>query len=161
MGIIHEWFCAEHGEFEGTHPICPALGCRSQEVIKEIRTPRATSTGLAKRTDASLRRTAEMYGQSNFKSAKEGESSKANSQASQVLWGDEGAKMIGKPLTQAFAPAQFNITDQSTGKRAVWTDYGGVPTVANDSQLLNKVTPKAVETIVAGNEKELKRQLSK
>jgi hypothetical protein len=160
MGIIHEWFCAEHGEFEATHAICPALGCRSREVVKEIRTPRAVGTGLAKRTDAGLRRTAEAYGQSDFKSAKEGESSKANNQAAQVLWGDEATKVLGRPLTQAFAPSQFNITDQATGKRGVWTDFGGVPTVANESHLLDNVTPKAVETIVSQNEKQMRKQLN-
>jgi hypothetical protein len=161
MGIIHEWFCGDHGEFEGTHGICPAFGCDSHDVVKEHRTPVGIKSDSTKRFDAGIRETARSYGQSDFNSAKrEGDSSKANSQADQVLWGDEGARMLGKPLTQAAAPAQFQITNPETGKKETWTDRGGVPNVigSKDSPF-NQVTPKAVEKTISKHENEMVKKV--
>jgi hypothetical protein len=159
MPIIHEWFCADHGAFEGSHGICPHFGCASREVIKEFRTPRGLKSHATKRFDAGIARTAEAYGQSNFRSAnREGDTSKVIADGP-VLWGDAGSKFLGKPLTQAAAPAQFEVTNQQTGKKEKWTDYGGVPTLAKESTQLNKVTPKAVETIVSDKEGSMRTKL--
>lgn len=161
MGVIHEWFCADHGEFEGTHAICPCFGCDSSDVVKEHRTPIGMKSDSTKRFDAGIRETARSYGQSDFKSAtREGDSSKAHNQAAQVLWGDAGAKLLGKPLTQAAAPAQFQITNQETGKPEVWTDRGGVPNVIGTKESpFNQVTPKVVEKTVSKHENEMKKKV--
>lgn len=146
MPIIHEWFCAQHGEFEGSHPICPHLGCDSAEVVKEHRTPPKLKSDTTKRTDAGLKRTAEMYGQSNFKSAREGESSKANSRADGMLWGDQAAQFIGKPLTQAHQEVAYTFKDKE-GKAQQWVDRGGMRTVASEVGITQRVLPAAEVTI--------------
>jgi len=160
MPVIHEWECKEHGTFEGSHPICPNWGCKSDKVTKVFLTPRGIMSGTTKATDASVRRTAEQYGQSDFKSAKrEGDSSKAGNQGDQVLWGNAGAQFLQKPLTQAAAPASFNITNQETGRKEVWKDYGGLPTVANESTMLNSTRPPFKDVTVAPNDKEMRAKI--
>lgn len=157
--LIKEWSCAQHGPFEGSHPICPEMGCDSSDVKREIRTAPATKSDATKRFDDGIRKTAEMYGQSDFKSARAGESSKANSQASQVLWGDKASRFLGRPLQQAHVPQQFNIQDRE-GNARVWTDKGGMATAADDIGITRSVLPPA-ERMVASNEKEMRKSVTK
>jgi hypothetical protein len=159
MSILKEWFCADHGEFECSHPICPTPGCESREVIREIRTAPGFKSDVTKRTDAGLRRTAQMYGQSNFRSAKEGESSKADNRANEMIWGLEaGAKVIGRPLTAAHVPTTYNFKDESGAPRQ-WTDRGALINLANEAGLTQRVLPIPAETISHMGDKDNARKI--
>lgn len=159
MAIIKEWFCAEHGEFEASHPICPALGCDSSDVIQEHRTPPAIMSDTTKRTDAGLRKTADSYGLSNLRSAKEGESAKPNNQADGVLWGEQAQKFLGVPLTQAHVPVTYNVKNDK-GEAQQWTDRGGMRTAANDIGITRSVLPPAERTFDA-KDKQARERVTK
>lgn len=128
MSVIKEWFCADHGDFEASHPICPAIGCSSKEVIREIRTAPKIGSASTKRTDAGLRRTAESYN-IDLRSAKEGESSKVQARGSEVIWGlDNAQARIGMPAeAMLHKPRTYEVKDKETGQMQKWVDkYGGM-----------------------------------
>lgn len=155
--VIKEWFCGEHGSFEGSHPICPNLGCESREVIREFRTAPAFKSDGTKRTDAGLRKTVDDYRLGDLKSARPGESSKAHSRADGLLWGDDAQKFIGKPLTAAHVPAAFDVKDES-GHKSRWVDPGGMRMVANEMGITQSVLPKAE---ITGHLKDKPAQVTK
>jgi hypothetical protein len=155
--IIKEWFCGEHGAFEGSHAICPVIGCESAEVVREIRTAPGFKSDITKRTDAGLRKTAEGLGLSNLRSAKVGESAKPRAAGTELLWGDAGAKMLGKSLTEAHQPAAFDIKTPE-GQQAKWVDRGGMVELAN-AGITQRVLPVAAERTVSANDQKLRAQV--
>ena len=96
--ILNDYKCPRHGIFEGSHPICPEFGCNSQGVEKVFLKVNVKSAMTA-RADAGFKKSAEIYQQTDWKTAKEGELAKANNRADLVKWGDEGAKFLGKSPT--------------------------------------------------------------
>ena len=70
MAVIKEFKCAKHGDFEGTHPICPHLGCASENVVRDFRTPVGVSQGRYARFDRGLRNTSERMGIGDFRTAR-------------------------------------------------------------------------------------------
>ena len=104
MAIMKEWRCLIHGEFDGTHPICPGPRCASKVVVQEFRTAPGAKSARTKFTDAGLRKSADMYGINNFKSAKPGEVSFAGRSdpalGQKVLWGDECKQVFGQSFSQ-------------------------------------------------------------
>lgn len=158
--IIKEWFCSEHGDFEGSHAICPALGCESAEVIRVFHTAPGMKSDNTKRFDDGVRRSAELYQQSDYRSAKAGESSKANNQAASVLWGSNAQDFLakgGRDITTAHQPASYNITDKE-GKKSTWTDHGGMRTVANEVGITKNRLP-AAERIIPTNDQEMRKKI--
>lgn len=109
MAVMKEWNCLEHGEFESTHAICPASGCESRAVKQEFRTPPTIRSGTMKRFDAGIRRSSDMMGGKNFRTAKAGEASfggdAGKENGMQVLWGDESRKVLGQSFAQLSANA--------------------------------------------------------
>jgi hypothetical protein len=110
MAIIKEWACLVHGEFVGSHPICPAMGCDSRAVHQEFRTAPAIRHNGTTRTDAGLRKSAEMYGINNFRSAKPGEAAyggdKGKALGMEVLWGNDVQKTMGRSFAELSSAAQ-------------------------------------------------------
>lgn len=98
--MLNDYECAKHGIFECSHPICPTPGCASANV-KKVFTKVNTKSEMTSRTDAGMRRSAEMYNQSDWKTAHEGESSKANNRAAELKWGDDAASFLGGNLETA------------------------------------------------------------
>lgn len=105
LGVIKEWCCALHGEFEASHAICPADGCASTAVVREFRTAVTVGRDSTRRFDAGIRRSANMYHQSDWKSARAGEMSKVTTGGG-VLWGDESRKVLGRSFGELTAIAQ-------------------------------------------------------
>jgi hypothetical protein len=108
MAVLKEWACIIHGPFESTHAICPGEGCDSSAVVREFRSAPAFKSDYTKRTDAGIRRSADMYRINNFRSAKEGEAAyggdKAKAMGTEIIWGTgpQFQKMMagaGQPLT--------------------------------------------------------------
>ena len=108
--ILKEWACLEHGPFEGSHAICPALGCDSRAVTQEFRTPVGIRSGLTSRTDAGIRKSSDMYKISNFRSARDGEASYGGDRSKElgmeVLWGNDVQKKMGRSFAEMSSAAQ-------------------------------------------------------
>lgn len=64
MGVMKEYFCFAHGEFEAEQPVCPA-GCTTN-IEREYRTAPAARSGKTKATDAALERLAQRFGYSDL-----------------------------------------------------------------------------------------------
>lgn len=155
--ILKEWFCSEHGDFEGTHAVCPAMGCESAEVIRVFRTAPAFKSDTTKRTDAGLRKTAEGLGLSNLHSAKEGEHARPRGQGDELLWGDKASNFIGRPLTEAHQAQSFDIKTPE-GQQGRWVDRGGIVELAN-AGITKNVLPVAAERTVSANDSKLRAQV--
>ena len=160
MAILKEWRCATHGSFDSTHPICPNFGCDSSQVEREFRTPVSVGSSLTRRTDASLRKSAEFMGISNWNSAKEGESSFAGravqeneTVGSKVLWGNETEKVLGRALPQLIGMAQqpFHHT-RPDGTEVTLTRNNALAEAASEMGITTRALPKAREiTYAAGD----------
>lgn len=162
MSVVKEWFCGEHGDFESSHAICPQFGCASKEVIRVFKTPPKIRSGMTTRTDAGLRRTAESYN-IDLRTASEGESSKKNNRAAEMIWGlDNAQKKLGMPDPAALLhrPTSYQVKDTDTGKLKTWTDkYGGMQeagAIVGNTELF----ASRVEKTISKDEAKLKKQLT-
>ena len=158
MAVIKEFRCALHGAFDGTHPICPEMGCLSENVEREFRTPVSIGSSGTQRFDRGMRRTAEMMNISDWKRAdRAGDSSFAGRGTdaplgTQVLWGNEVAKhpeMGGRSfasLTQAAATPLTAVAER-LGDKAVRDPYitrnNGMRATATTLGITQKVLPNA------------------
>lgn len=109
MAVIKEFFCIEHGDFEGSHPICPADGCASEAVEQVFRTPPKISKGKFKRFDASTRRSADLMKISDFNAKREGDVAFKGRgtdapEGMGILWGDQ-ASALGHSFAEMTALA--------------------------------------------------------
>jgi hypothetical protein len=160
--ILKEWCCIEHGEFEGSHGICPASGCNSKFVKQEFRTPVGIRTDYMKRFDAGIKKSADMYKIDNFKSAKAGETSfagRAPAGAPQVLWGNESQKVLGKSfaeLTQV-AAKPFAVKKRD-GSEIVLTRNNAMREAATEANITSRRLPQAHEVTAARSEKGAKER---
>ena len=127
MTIIKEWKCAQHGSFEGTHPLCPAMGCFSEHVEREFRTPVSVSKGKYARFDRGLRDTADRMNISDFKTAREGETAFAG----------RAAEQINSAHTPLVAPANVAANDPYL------TINSGMRAAANTIGITARKTPQA------------------
>jgi hypothetical protein len=116
--ILHDWQCAVHGQFEGSHPICPAMGCASEKVVKLFLKAPGIRSDFMKRHDAGIRKSADMMGISNFRSSHEGDASfggDVGKPGERLLWGNDVNKVAGKPFAalaqQAAAGSNFTHKD--------------------------------------------------
>lgn len=112
MAVLREFKCAQHGDFEGTHPICPAMGCISEHVERVFRTPVSISKGRYKRFDAGLRRTSERMDISNFHTAREGETAFSGRApiGQELLWGSDVQRVMGRSFPEQMAAAAAPLT---------------------------------------------------
>lgn len=154
MAIMKEWKCEKHGHFEGTHPICPQMGCDSENVERAYLTPVSISAGQYKRFDAGLRKTSEMMNIPNWKTARQGEVGFEGRAplGQEVLWGDEVKTVMGKPFGEMVQQAQAPLS--VPGKEAndpYLTHNNGLRAVANTTPIFNAPLPKAEITRAAGD----------
>lgn len=156
MGVMREWACLEHGEFEGTHPICPFMGCRSEAVTRVFLTPPSISKGKYKRFEAGLRKSSEMYGISNFKTARNGETAfegRATTESKdlgmEVLWGTDVEKKMGKSFAQLSTLAHQPLV---VGDK-VNTRNNALAELATEAGLTSRAIPRAGEVIGSKAEK--------
>jgi hypothetical protein len=137
MAVMREWLCLEHGEFDGTHPICPSYGCDSAHVSQEFRTPVTIGSEFRKRHEQGMRKSAEMYKIDDFKSARPGETSFAGRAPAgqELLWGDDCKKVLGhnfaeltqvaaKPLIVPKRDGSVARLDRNNGMRDAATEVG-------------------------------------
>jgi len=150
MSVIREWKCSTHGCFEGSHPICPELGCDSSDVERVFLTPVGISKGKYQRFENGLRQTADRMGISNWKTAREGESSFAGRGpvGSEVLWGNDIEKVMGQPMAaqMAAASAPLNVPGKDPSKDPYLTVNNGMRYAANEIGLTRNNLPRAEVT---------------
>jgi hypothetical protein len=151
MAIIREWKCARHGDFEGSHPLCPEMGCDSARVERAFRTPVAIGQGKYARFDAGLRKSADMMGIDNWKTARPGETGFAGRApiGARVLWGDEVAKEMGAPLAEQMAVAArpLSVAGKDPATDPYLTVNNGMRATANELGITKAVRPPAETTI--------------
>lgn len=98
--ILFDWKCPRHGVFESSHPICDALGCDSEGVVKVFLKAPGLRSETMKRFDAGIRRSSDMMNISNFRSAKAGEAAYGGDAAKNLLWGRDAEKFTGKTFAE-------------------------------------------------------------
>lgn len=150
MAIIHDFHCALHGQFEGSHPICPTLGCGSEAVTKVFTKPPGTLSASTRRFDQGIRRSAESMGISNWRSARPGEVSKPPADGTQVLWGNDVAKaMPGQTFaslsTVAARQAETPFTRPDGSKELL--PNNGMRQAATEIGITKRPLPQAERTI--------------
>jgi hypothetical protein len=136
MAVLHDYQCKKHGVFESSHPICPHMGCESEDVkIVYLKAPGMMSA-KTKNFDRETRNTAESYQLDYLKSAqREGDTSYGGHASGSVLWGDEAAKHYGGVTGLADAAAasvaesrafakSHGVPDVSSGMRMAATAVG-------------------------------------
>lgn len=119
MSVMKEWECPTHGCFESTHPLCPEIGCE-REVKRVFLTPPTVSDGMLKRFDRGIKKSVDMMGLGNLRSARGGEASYGNGGAG-VLWGDDVKRVLGvdmEALRQA-AATPLTVTHRDGRKETV------------------------------------------
>lgn len=157
--VLKEWRCATHGTFEGSHPICGAFGCNSAAVERVFLTPVGIKSEFVTRHEKGVAKLAAAYGQSDFRTAREGESSKKPAIGQQLLWGSDVKKELGmemSQLTQATAQP-FRVTHKD-GK--VETVPHGMRLAATEMGITQKVLPPAGELTVSKHEPKMKNRVA-
>jgi hypothetical protein len=129
MAVLKEWCCLEHGEFEGSHPICPFQPCSSEAVVQEFRTPPKIGTGMVRRHEKGLRRTADIYALSDLRTAREGEISKpayTSEFGTELAWGHKVQEKMGASFSMLAEQANRPLGDQrlNNGMAAAATEAG-------------------------------------
>jgi hypothetical protein len=103
--VIKEWECPVHGAFDSTHPVCLEVGCDA-ECKQVFRTPVGLLSDFHKRFDQGIRKSSDLMGIGDFKSARAGESSFAGrAEQGGVLWGADVQKVLGVNVEQLTAAA--------------------------------------------------------
>lgn len=160
MAVNKEWRCGQHGDFEGTHPICPHYGCFSENVERVFITPVSVSRGQYGRFDKGLRRTSEMMNIPNWKTAREGEVAFAGRAplGSEVLWGDEVKKhpdfggrgfsqlmqTAAQPLTVAGKDSTDPYLTHNNGMRSTATELGITASTLPKAEITSSHRDRAV-----------------
>jgi len=133
--ILHDWRCGKHGIFEGSHPICPAMGCDSSDVVKVFLKPPGSRSDATRRFDAGLRENARRYGLPDIRSARAGEAAYGGKTGDGLLWGDAVNQVVkpGTNFASLAAAAQASnryrmpdgsITSVPNGMRLAATEVG-------------------------------------
>lgn len=158
MSVIKEWKCAKHGTFDSSHPICPALGCRSDKVERVFLTPVGVKSEFVTRHEKGMRRLAEAYGQSDWKTARAGETSIKAPVGQKLLWGNEVQKELGMGITELTARTAQPFTVQRNDGKTETVPHG-MRLAATELGLTQRVLPPAGEMTVSRYEPKLKEQL--
>jgi hypothetical protein len=151
MAVIKEWECLDHGFFESTHPICWALGCESQRVRRVFNTAPSIGSPELKRFHAGLKKSADMMGITNFRSAREGEAAYGNS-GKGLLWGDDVQKVLGVNMDQLRAAAATPLTVTKKDGSQERVEKSVMRELAAEG-MTKRVLPRPAELIQAKSDK--------
>lgn len=157
-GIVKEWHCIEHGHFESSHPICPNFGCDSEHVSRAFLTAPAHLSSATRRHAEGIRRSADMMGLSNFRSARAGEAAYGGDVGKELgqelLWGNEVQAKMGKSFTDltGMAHQPFSYT-KADGSTETMTRNNALVEAATEMGITRRAIPKAAELTVAPADK--------
>lgn len=156
MSVIKEWRCTKHGDFDSSHPICPALGCRSEKVERVFITPVGIKSEFLTRHERGMKNLAKAYGQSDWKTARAGETSIKHPVGQELLWGSDVKKKLGMDIGQlTAATAQPFVVEHADGRKE--TVPHGMRQAA-DLGIQNRVVPPAGELTVSRYEPKMKEK---
>lgn len=160
MSVLKEWKCAKHSVFESSHPICPAFGCDSSKVERAFITPVGIKSEFVSRHEKGIKRLAAAYGQSDFKTARAGESSVKHPVGQQVLWGNDIQKHLGMDMNAlTAAAARPFVVEKADGSKE--TVPQGMRLAATDLGLTQRVLPPAGELTVSKHEPKMTSKLKR
>jgi hypothetical protein len=152
--ILKEWKCSIHGSFEGSHPICPSLGCESDDVQREFRTPVSIKSEITKYTDAGLQKTADVYGLSDMRNT-DGSSVRSNVPIeNQAVWGDSHGVQFESMMQKAQAPI---VIKTKAGKELVAHNSGMVATSQATGNFGGRVVPPAEITVARSDAQDVQK----
>lgn len=155
MAVLKEWACVDHGPFESTHPICPELGCMSESVKRVFLTVPGTMSSSTKRFDQGIRKSSDMMGGLNFRSAKPNEAAYGGDAKSaygqEVLWGDQIQKVSGKDINTLMGEAARPMPAPGGGETL--TINSGLRQAATEMGITQRRIPVAGEMTVAAKDK--------
>lgn len=143
MSVWKEWECPLHGYFEGTHPLCPEIGCVA-DCKQVFLTPPTISDGTLKRFNEGLKKSSDSYGINNFRSARAGETA-YGSGGKGMLWGDEVKRVLGVDMaalvSSAAKPLDVTLADgrHERVEKSVMRELGG-------EGITQRVLPRPAET---------------
>jgi hypothetical protein len=156
MSIVKEWKCEKHGVFDSSHPICPSLGCRSQKVERVFITPVGIKSEFLTRHEKGIKKLAEAYGQSDFRTARAGETSIKRPVGQELLWGSDVKKHLGMDMNQLTAQAsQPFVVRRKDGSSE--TVPHGMRLAATELGITQSVLPPAGELTVSRHEPNMKK----
>lgn len=157
--VIKEWKCKTHGVFDSSHPICPALGCRSKNVERVFITPPGIKSEFVRRHEKGIQKLAAAYGQTDFKTAKAGDASIKSPVGSKLLWGNDVKQALGMDMGQLTAQTAqpFTVT-KGDGKTE--TVPHGMRLAATELGITQKVLPPVGEMTVSKDEPRMKRRIA-
>jgi hypothetical protein len=150
MSVLKEWRCPAHGEFEGSHPICPQQPCLSEGVAQEFRTPPKIGTQMVRRHSLGLQRTADLYGLSDLRTVREGEISKPvyhSPSGAEMLWGDQVRQKLGAPFPLLVDAAQRPVGDLKTNR-----GMADAATIAGITNVTGSALPPSFGTVYAAGD---------
>lgn len=157
--VIKEWKCAKHGTFDGSHPICPALGCRSLKVERVFLTAPGVKSEFNTRHEQGIKKLAASYGQSDFRTARAGESSKKHDLGQKLLWGSDVQKNLGMDMNALTARTAQPFTVQRKDG-ATETVPHGMRLAATELGITQRVLPPAGELTVSRHEPKMKKAMA-
>jgi hypothetical protein len=156
MAVIKEFECIFHGNFEGSHPICPENGCLSEAVTQVFLTPVTIGSQFRKRFDAGMRKSAEMYQIDDWKSAKAGDTSFAGRApvGQELLWGDGCKKVMGRSFAELTGlAAKPLVVEKRDGGQIRLERNNGMREAATEAGITARRLPKAGEVTAFKGEK--------
>jgi len=118
MAVLHDYFCSEHGIFEGWDAKCPMKICKG-EISKVFLKPVAMKSDKTKATDKNLKQLAIDYDMTDIKSTKEGEH--------QTGYMKRKNKLTDKQFAEATDAIQANNQRQTRpGDSVIWGGGGNI-----------------------------------
>lgn len=160
MSVIKEWNCVLHGEFDGSHPICPEMGCDSKAVVREFRTAPTIRSSTMKKFDAGIRRSSDMMKINNFRTAREGEAAyggdAGKASGLQVLWGSESNKVLGRSFAELTAIAQkpLHVPKRDGSGTLSLTRNNAMREAATEAGITRRALPQVGELAVVKSDKQ-------
>ncbi|MBV8648472.1 hypothetical protein [Paludibacterium sp.] len=148
--VIKEWECAKHGTFESTHPICPCLGCASENVKRVFLTPPSIRHEATTYTDNSFNDLARAYKLSDINN-QDGQAAK--SAADDCKWGMDAVGGVDM-FKQATANGAGYETFQTESGKTVQVDNMGMRLAARTSGIDKRVVPAADVKILASDKQD-------
>ena len=139
--VLKEWECPVHGDFEGTHPVCPEIGCEA-EIKQVFRTPVTIGSQTLKRFQAGIKQSVDMMGLGNLRSARAGEAAYGGNKNG-MFWTNEVEKLgVNIPGLVASAGTPMKVTypdgHQESINKSVMRELGA-------EGMTQRVLPKPAE----------------
>lgn len=134
------------------------MGCRSASVERVFITPVGIKSNFVTRHEQGIKKLADAYGQTDFKTARAGEASIKHPVGQELLWGTDVKKKLGMDMGQLTAQTArpFTVT-RNDGKSE--TVPHGMRLAATDLGITQRVLPPAGELTVSRHEPNMKKAL--